>query len=450
MPIHANMYMHDLDRNTLQTLKAIPGFTPLLKAYMKISAEQQYYIQNMSCNLRLGEKQLPKYYNMLHPICAKLGIPVPELYVTLEGTPNAYTYGDTNPFIVVTTGLLETMPDHAVAAVLAHECGHIACRHTLYHSLGRLILNGGSSLLGLTDLVTAPLQAGFFYWMRCSEYSADRAAAICCGSADPVVEMCMRFAGFGKRSMEQANMEAFLEQARQYHQLMKESTWSKTLEVFMYSQATHPLTAVRAYESNEWQKTDAFRQIVQYLQEDDRRFLPMPDSSRQYIGRQIGDVHPTMVGLGYENVRLNRLTSADPLTRMGQVTGISVAGQAQFSGCSWYPRDAEIVISYYQPLSQAEIQALHPGEIQIQTASRSLTGKPVQNVMQELTRAGFRNIRAEAFPGYSSSWSAKPGTVAQVLVDGLPGFEKGSWIPADAQIQVQFYGYSNTLPPTTP
>ena len=34
--------------------------------------------------------------------------------------------------------------------------------------------------------------------MRCSELSADRAAAICDGSSDKVVEMCMRFAGFDK------------------------------------------------------------------------------------------------------------------------------------------------------------------------------------------------------------------------------------------------------------
>lgn len=90
MPIDANYFMHDSDRAALQALKAIPGFTPLLKAYMKVWSEQQFRIQNMATNLRLSEKQLPKYYNMLLPICEKLGIDVPELYLTHDVEPNAW------------------------------------------------------------------------------------------------------------------------------------------------------------------------------------------------------------------------------------------------------------------------------------------------------------------------------------------------------------------------
>lgn len=67
MPVNANIYMHDLDRTPLDALKAIPGFTQLLKSFMKIWNEQQFHIQNMSTNLRLSEKQLPKYYKYASP-----------------------------------------------------------------------------------------------------------------------------------------------------------------------------------------------------------------------------------------------------------------------------------------------------------------------------------------------------------------------------------------------
>lgn len=90
----------------------------------------------MSTNLRLDEKQIAKYYNMLPPICTKLGIDVPELFVELDVHPNTYTYGDTKPFIVITSGLFETLPDELIPTVLAHECGHIACHHTLYTTMG--------------------------------------------------------------------------------------------------------------------------------------------------------------------------------------------------------------------------------------------------------------------------------------------------------------------------
>ena len=56
----------------------------------------------------------------------KLGIDIPEIYLELDVVPNAYTYGDTKPFIVITSGLLETMPMEYYD-VIAHECGHIAC-----------------------------------------------------------------------------------------------------------------------------------------------------------------------------------------------------------------------------------------------------------------------------------------------------------------------------------
>lgn len=75
---------------------------------------------------------MPEIYNMLSPICEKLGIDIPEIYLELDVVPNAYTYGDTKPFIVITSGLLETMPMELLPTVIAHECGHIACHHTLY------------------------------------------------------------------------------------------------------------------------------------------------------------------------------------------------------------------------------------------------------------------------------------------------------------------------------
>lgn len=58
MAINPDFYVHESDRVALKALKAIPGFTPLLKAFMKVWSEKQFFIQNMSTNLRLSDKQL--------------------------------------------------------------------------------------------------------------------------------------------------------------------------------------------------------------------------------------------------------------------------------------------------------------------------------------------------------------------------------------------------------
>ena len=44
MSIDSNFYIHESDRIALDALKAIPGFTPLLKAFMKVWSEKQFYI----------------------------------------------------------------------------------------------------------------------------------------------------------------------------------------------------------------------------------------------------------------------------------------------------------------------------------------------------------------------------------------------------------------------
>ena len=266
MPFDAERYTHDADRAALNALKAIPGFSLLTKGFMNVWNEPQYRILNMSTRIRLGENQMRKYYDMLPPICEKLGIPVPDLYIEQDVKPNAYTYGDTNPFIVVTSGMLSTVPDELVPTVLAHECGHIACRHTLYHTMGRFVLGGASAamstFLKFGSLLSIPLQIAFYYWMRCSEFSADRAAVLCDGSPRKMQEVCMRLAGWDKDNIADANIGAFLQQAGDYREMINGSAWNKTLEFMVLKDATHPLMAVRATECGEWADSDLFSRIL--------------------------------------------------------------------------------------------------------------------------------------------------------------------------------------------
>ena len=121
MAIDPKYFIHDDDRAALDALKSIPGFTALIKGFMKDWNENQFRILNMSSRVRLSETQLPTYYGMLGPICEKLGIEVPELYLEMNVVPNAYTYGDTKPFIVITSGLLDALPDHLIRTVLAAQ-----------------------------------------------------------------------------------------------------------------------------------------------------------------------------------------------------------------------------------------------------------------------------------------------------------------------------------------
>ncbi len=268
MSFDARYYTHDSDKIAMKGLKTIPGFHQFIKAFMKIWSERQYRISNMSSCVKISEKQMPKYYNMLPPICEKLGIDIPELYLELNVQPNSYTSGDTKPFIVITSGLFETLPEELIPTVLAHECGHIACHHVLYSTMGSILLSGASTALtdlipfGLGGIASIPLEIAFFYWMRCSELSADRAAVLCDGNSDKMSEVCMRLAGFDKDIPAVAYKENFIEQAKEYRDMVSNSKWDKTLEFFALRYKEHPFMSVRTLECEEWAKSEKFIGIL--------------------------------------------------------------------------------------------------------------------------------------------------------------------------------------------
>ena len=170
-------FIHPEDAAALQQMESIPGFPTFVKGILSLGLERLQYGMNMASSVRLSEQQLPEIYKHLPPICQKLGINIPEFYLSMDPQPNAWTFGDTRIFVTVTSGLLEMMDDEELDAVLAHECGHILCRHVLYHSVARYILSGIDSL-GVLGKLTIPIQLAFLYWQRKSELSCDRAGAI--------------------------------------------------------------------------------------------------------------------------------------------------------------------------------------------------------------------------------------------------------------------------------
>lgn len=91
----------------------------------------------------------------------------------MNPVPNAWTSGDTRIYITVTYSLVEMMSDEELDAIIAHECGHILCRHVLYHTLAQWISSGLANL-GLFGTLATPVQFALCYWSRKSELSADR------------------------------------------------------------------------------------------------------------------------------------------------------------------------------------------------------------------------------------------------------------------------------------
>lgn len=270
MIYRSELYMHDLDRTALDALNRFPKFVQFKKAYMENVDEKVEKICKLSSAIRLNENQMPEIYNLLPPICVKLGISIPDLYYIKSKEMNAWTSGSTNPYICVTSELVEKVPTELVSSVIAHECGHIACNHVLYHSMAIQLLNGidNSPLMKIDAIrkyVTPTLVNALLYWYRCSELSADRAAVLCDGGPNQTIDMLLRIHGY-----ENVNREEFLKQALDLKRFVEESDSNKFLEQMIIKEDSHPRLATRVYECFEWTKTEQYSDILNgtYVRKD--------------------------------------------------------------------------------------------------------------------------------------------------------------------------------------
>ena len=241
-------FIHPEDDAALRQMETIPGFPLMVKKILAIGVEQMSYGINMASAIRLSEKQL-------------LDIPEPEFYLQMDPNPNAWTSGDTRIWITVTSGLVEMMSNEELDAIIAHECGHILCRHVLYHTLAQW-LNKGLSFNGVLDKLTIPAQFALLYWQRKSELSADRAAAVVT-SPQIVAQVMARLAGGSRELTQNVDLQEWAAQADKYNEIRNDGLWNKTLQMAITAFQSHPFAAVRVREILNWSLSEQYRSLVE-------------------------------------------------------------------------------------------------------------------------------------------------------------------------------------------
>lgn len=262
-------FTHPEDRAALEKLKAVPLFPTCVQAFMKILPERQLHGLNMAQKIRLGPKQLPKIYNHLPPACAALNIKEPEFYLELNPIPNAYTYGDQHVFVTVTSGLIESLEEDEIYAVIAHECGHVACQHVLYRTMAMFLVMLGESIFGPLSILSIPVQVALLYWFRRSELSADRAAAFAMGGSKTVLHTLVRLAGGPKSITADVDLDLYMAQSKAYDKLM-ESGWDSLLQGLIVARQTHPFLSVRAREISRWCESDDFKALMKRKEAEEK------------------------------------------------------------------------------------------------------------------------------------------------------------------------------------
>jgi Zn-dependent protease with chaperone function len=256
--LDARDFQHPWDASATEALKSVPGLDLVVSKIMEYGLERIFYLQNTASNVRVTKRQFPRLHRSLGWGCKILGVEEPEMYIALDPVPNAFTYGHTRPFVVLTSGLVDLLDDEERFFVIAHELGHIKAGHVLYSVIARniaeIIALVGQATMGIGSLLGQGLVVALLDWYRKAELTCDRAGLLCVQDLDPCIRTFMKLAGGARQLFDEMDKQEFIRQIREY-EAADFSTLNRAYKLMLTAYRTHPFPILRARELDEWHGT---------------------------------------------------------------------------------------------------------------------------------------------------------------------------------------------------
>lgn len=257
--------MHPWDVKATAALGKVPGLQLATRKMMEYGLERLFYLENTADNVRVTDTMFPRLHRYLQWGCKILGVQEPEMYVNMEPVPNAYTYGHTRPFIVLTSGLVDLLDEQERLFVIGHELGHIKFGHVLYTVLAeniRVVIDIiGRATLGVGSLLGTGLALPLLDWYRKAELSADRAALLCTQDEDVAIRTFMKLAGGSRELFAEMDADEFMRQIRHYEEA-DESSLNKFYKLWLTAFRTHPFPIMRANHLDQWIRSGQCHEVT--------------------------------------------------------------------------------------------------------------------------------------------------------------------------------------------
>ncbi|WP_026795565.1 MULTISPECIES: M48 family metallopeptidase [Planktothrix] len=261
--LRADHFRHPLDLQATNTLKQFPGLDILIRQILGGVGEQFFYLENIASSILVSQQQLPDLHELLLEACKILDLEPPQLYIRQNPIPNAYTFAmrGKQPFIVIHTSLIELLTPDEIQAVIAHELGHLKCEHGVYLTLANLVILAANQLSPWGTMLTQGLQTQLMEWVRCAEFTCDRAALLATQDPRIVMSVLMKLSGGSPSLAPQLNLDAFVAQARTYDQISS-TELGELLKQAQTAQLSHPLPVLRAREIDRWSSSSNYQDLL--------------------------------------------------------------------------------------------------------------------------------------------------------------------------------------------
>lgn len=259
--ISPRAYEHPADKGAMSTLRSVPGVGDVLKMLNSLFNERAERLMAVASHVRVGPSQYPVLEKLRTESAEILDLPkVPKLYVARDPRAIAQTRGIDEPFIVLSTGLVEALDTDALRFVIGHELGHVLSGHavllTLLDRLLRLQRSVAWMPLGVIGL--RAVIAALHEWQRKSELSCDRAGLL--AVQDPAAALRTHLYLAGATDTTQIDIPSFLEQAKEYEEV--EDIRDSVIKLLAVESQPHPFAVVRASQLQRWAASEEYRAIL--------------------------------------------------------------------------------------------------------------------------------------------------------------------------------------------
>ena len=111
-------------------------------------------------------------------------------------------------------------------------------------------------------MLAQAIQTQLLEWVRCAEFTCDRAALLATQNPKVVMSVLMKLAGGSPTLAPQLNLDAFVAQARAYDDISK-SELGEMVKVARTAQLTHPVPVLRAREIDRWASSKEYQSLLQ-------------------------------------------------------------------------------------------------------------------------------------------------------------------------------------------
>ena len=272
-------WAHPADRAALRALRMIPGFDDVVRYIVGGVGERGVRLIFQANAVRVGPTQLGRVDALFGDVLHALDAPVrPDLFVSQAPAMSPGTYGLHQPFIVLHSSMLD-LADDELAFILGHEVGQVLSGHAVYKTLLAMATHVRlGSLPPIAQLARLPLRFALVEWQRKSKLSGDRAGLLACQNPDAALRTFLRLAS-GAR-MEDLDLDAFLEQVRQYR--CGAAGWVERFFRLVHgSGVPQPFHTLRAAELDGWLQNGGYHRILSgdYPRRDAIVLRPVVDES---------------------------------------------------------------------------------------------------------------------------------------------------------------------------